>query len=211
MGFSRPFWEEIYTLTLCINTTFAFFTMVRYFLLRVVTLVVCVGFSCVAFARENASFRESFRIASNNHRSLAALGEACSSPIQCDGSGEQTCSSGKCVCNTGYYESDATTCTIVPAGFYQDEIGADGYITCAPGTYCPAGTSSPLTCPPGKYSLIKSSACTVTPAGSYTGTAGSGETTACPVGKYSAASATECTLCEAGKIAASTGSTTCTP
>ena len=105
-------------------------------MLRVVTLAACAGLSCVAFAREDSSFAGTLRNASsiNNHRSLAALGEACSSPSQCDGPGEQTCSSGKCVCNTGYYESDATTCTIVPVGYVPSAM-SDG------GT-CPASSPS---------------------------------------------------------------------
>jgi hypothetical protein len=58
----------------------------------------------------------------HHHRALAGLGEVCSSPSQCTGPGEQTCSSGKCVCNTGYYASDATTCTIAPAGYFPSAM-----------------------------------------------------------------------------------------
>jgi len=53
-------------------------------------------------------------------RRLAALGGGCTTSSDCTGA-NQACLSLVCECVAGYYESDSTTCSVVPAGSYPSE------------------------------------------------------------------------------------------
>jgi hypothetical protein len=53
-------------------------------------------------------------------RRLAALGGVCTTSSDCTGA-NQACLSLLCECVAGYYESDSTTCSVVPAGSYPSE------------------------------------------------------------------------------------------
>ena len=75
------------------------------------------------FHPEIASYTKEEEETSHTHtraRALAALNAACSSDDDCTGA-NQACLSLVCECVAGYYESDSTSCSIVPAGSYPGE------------------------------------------------------------------------------------------
>jgi len=91
-------------------------------------------------------------------------------------------------CEAGSYaDKPSTTCTLVPAGQYQDQLGQEKYLPCPPGFACPEGSRTPVACDAGTFSnrinLATTSDCVTAPAGSFAA-AGSSVSSFCLAGRF---------------------------
>lgn len=121
-------------------------------------------------------------------RQSCAQGEVKATPPD-DPNGDPYCEQ----CPVGTYSSSDTTCSLCPAGYYNDETGQLTCKGCATGTYsapgaetcsvCPAG-GTPTRCPAGQSS-VAGGACTNCPAGKSS--VACGPCTTCPTGQSSVA------------------------
>ena len=96
---------------------------------------------------------------------------------------------------------NVTACTNCPAGDYQNSTGRTFCLTCALGTYSPAGASTCFLCAPGAFSLSGSSVCTNCTAGYFSAESGMSFCESCLPGSYSELAASTCIDCSPGSRA----------
>ena len=106
-------------------------------------------------------------------------------------------------CAKGTYASmpGLGTCSICPAGTFQDGVGGLNCRICTAGHYCAQGSAAESSCPAGSYS-------------DSTGLTSADQCIACPVGYFCAAASERAQPCRAGSVGTAvrlTEAASCTP
>ena len=111
--------------------------------------------------------------------------------------------------------TNASTCTLCPAGLYQGTSGSTECLLCEPGSYCPLGSPTSLPCPAGTYgaspglqSVVQCALCEL---GSFCGIGSATPTPCGPGTKADQLGQSNCTLCDTGTFSNTRGASACTP